>query len=169
MPIHRYLNRLRLRTALEYLGDSMADLSDTALSLGFSSHSHFTESFRREFGGQLRSCNAPRRAPYPATRSLLVRLSLLNPLDPYFLGVAGLCDARIASHDAPIGVGPFFADHGVVFEEYACCDSAIRVVVDPGAVGFLPRLAQGCLDGLGRCPLVESGPSLVRQTSRAPA
>jgi AraC-like DNA-binding protein len=48
--LHRYRNHLRLRTALDSLGDPKADLSDLALALGFSSHSHFTEVFRRTFG-----------------------------------------------------------------------------------------------------------------------
>ena len=50
MPIHRYLTLLRLRGAVEALAQDVKDLSSLALDLGFSSHSHFTESFRREFG-----------------------------------------------------------------------------------------------------------------------
>jgi AraC family transcriptional regulator len=50
VPIHRYLNRLRLREALGPITNGTADLSDLALELGFSSHSHFTASFRKEFG-----------------------------------------------------------------------------------------------------------------------
>jgi len=49
LPIHRYLMQLRLRVALERLPDS-DDLTSLALELGFSSHSHFTDVFRREFG-----------------------------------------------------------------------------------------------------------------------
>jgi AraC family transcriptional regulator len=49
-PVHRYLNRLRLRAALEQLADGADDLTALALELGFSSHSHFTDAFRREFG-----------------------------------------------------------------------------------------------------------------------
>jgi len=49
MPIHRYLNRLRLMAALEPLAEGDADLSTLALDLGFSSHSHFTAAFRKEF------------------------------------------------------------------------------------------------------------------------
>jgi AraC-like DNA-binding protein len=48
--MHRYRNQLRLRVALERLGDPRIDLSRLALDLGFSSHSHFTETFRRSFG-----------------------------------------------------------------------------------------------------------------------
>jgi AraC-like DNA-binding protein len=48
--LHAYRNQLRLRAALERLADRGVDLIDVALDLGFSSHSHFTESFRRNFG-----------------------------------------------------------------------------------------------------------------------
>jgi AraC-like DNA-binding protein len=50
VPIHRYLTCLRLRASLERLADGASDLTALALDLGFSSHSHFTDSFRREFG-----------------------------------------------------------------------------------------------------------------------
>ncbi|HZV06757.1 MAG TPA: AraC family transcriptional regulator [Gemmataceae bacterium] len=50
VPVHRYLTRLRLRAALERLADGANDLTALALELGFSSHSHFTDAFRREFG-----------------------------------------------------------------------------------------------------------------------
>jgi AraC-like DNA-binding protein len=49
LPVHRYLNRLRLLAALEEL-DQGRDLTRVALSVGFSSHSHFTFAFHREFG-----------------------------------------------------------------------------------------------------------------------
>jgi AraC-like DNA-binding protein len=48
--LHAYRNQLRLRAALERLRDRDVELTDVALELGFSSHSHFTESFRRSFG-----------------------------------------------------------------------------------------------------------------------
>ncbi|MEJ2599737.1 MAG: helix-turn-helix transcriptional regulator [Anaerolineales bacterium] len=47
--IHAYLNQIRLRTALDYL-QSGTDLTQLALTLGFSSHSHFTQAFRKAFG-----------------------------------------------------------------------------------------------------------------------
>lgn len=50
VPIHSYLNRLRLREALEPIAEGKADLSGLAAGLGFSSHSHFTAAFRKEFG-----------------------------------------------------------------------------------------------------------------------
>lgn len=48
--LHAYRNQLRLRAALERLHEPRLDLIDIALDLGFSSHSHFTETFRRCFG-----------------------------------------------------------------------------------------------------------------------
>ena len=50
VPVHRYVTRLRLRSSLERIAEPEADLSAIALDLGFSSHSHFTDVFRREFG-----------------------------------------------------------------------------------------------------------------------
>jgi AraC family transcriptional regulator len=50
IPIHQYLIRLRLGAALERLADGAADLTELALDLGYSSHSHFSEAFRRVFG-----------------------------------------------------------------------------------------------------------------------
>ena len=50
IPLHRYLTLLRLRASLERLADGADDLTSLALDLGFSSHSHFTDVFRREFG-----------------------------------------------------------------------------------------------------------------------
>ena len=49
-PVHRYLTGLRLRAALERLADAAPDLTTLALELGFASHSHFSDAFRREFG-----------------------------------------------------------------------------------------------------------------------
>jgi AraC-like DNA-binding protein len=49
LPIHAYLNRLRLGAALDRLADGVASLTDLALDLGFSSHSHFSDAFRRQF------------------------------------------------------------------------------------------------------------------------
>jgi AraC family transcriptional regulator len=50
MPIHRYLTRLRLREALERISGGETGLTDLALNVGFSCHSHFTRAFCREFG-----------------------------------------------------------------------------------------------------------------------
>ena len=48
--LHGYRNQLRLRTALERVAASESDLTDLALDLGYSSHSHFTSAFRKSFG-----------------------------------------------------------------------------------------------------------------------
>lgn len=47
--IHRYLDRLRLRAALEMLGESQQRLASIALAVGYSSESHFSDAFNREF------------------------------------------------------------------------------------------------------------------------
>ena len=49
LPLHRYALRLRLSRALAELSHAN-DLTDLALDLGFSSHSHFSSAFRRAFG-----------------------------------------------------------------------------------------------------------------------
>ncbi len=71
-PIHRYLTRLRLRAALEPLADEGRDLTALALDVGFSSHSHFTDSFRREF--DLAPNEFRRRAGVRAVRELSKKL-----------------------------------------------------------------------------------------------
>lgn len=50
LPIHRYLTRLRLREAITRFADPAVNLSGVAMDVGFASHSHFTDAFRREFG-----------------------------------------------------------------------------------------------------------------------
>ena len=47
--LHAYRDQLRLRAALESLAEPRLDLTQLALELGYSSHSHFTERFRRAF------------------------------------------------------------------------------------------------------------------------
>jgi AraC family transcriptional regulator len=49
VPLYRYQMRLRLARALERLPET-SDITALALSLGFSSHSHFTSAFRRAYG-----------------------------------------------------------------------------------------------------------------------
>jgi AraC family transcriptional regulator len=56
-----YRQTLRLRAALERLPENDRDLSALALELGFSSHSHFTASFAREFGVPPSGVKDPRR------------------------------------------------------------------------------------------------------------
>jgi AraC family transcriptional regulator len=50
VPIHRHLLSLRLALAINRLLERAEGLSTIAHSLGFSSHSHFTTLFSREFG-----------------------------------------------------------------------------------------------------------------------
>jgi AraC-like DNA-binding protein len=47
--LHAYRQQLRLRRALQLLSDG-ADLTEIALAVGFSSHSHLTTAFSRAFG-----------------------------------------------------------------------------------------------------------------------
>lgn len=49
MPLHKYLVRLRLARALVELPFA-SSLTELALALGFSNHSHFTAAFRQAFG-----------------------------------------------------------------------------------------------------------------------
>jgi AraC family transcriptional regulator len=48
--IHRHLTGLRLSSALETLAYTQTPITDIALDLGYSSHSHFAARFKREFG-----------------------------------------------------------------------------------------------------------------------
>lgn len=48
--IRQYLNQLRLRVSLEHVIQANIDLTSLALKMGFASHSHFTEAFRKTFG-----------------------------------------------------------------------------------------------------------------------
>jgi AraC-like DNA-binding protein len=50
LTLHAYQTQLRLRTALDYVLDTRRDLTELSFDLGFSSHSHFTSTFRHEFG-----------------------------------------------------------------------------------------------------------------------
>lgn len=62
MPLYRYQLRLRLARALDLLG-SHHDLTALGLELGFSSHSHFSSSFKQAYG----------RTPAEFQRSLRLR------------------------------------------------------------------------------------------------
>ena len=62
--LHAYLNQLRLRASLAPVCDSAMELSQIALALGYSTHSHFTSAFRAEYGitpSSLREANTSRR------------------------------------------------------------------------------------------------------------
>jgi len=49
VPIHRYLNRIRLRTAVDRLASGHSDLTMLALELGFASRGHLSDAFRMEY------------------------------------------------------------------------------------------------------------------------
>ena len=49
LSIHQYRGRLRLAASLQRLADDERDLTALALDLGYSSHAHFTDAFRRAF------------------------------------------------------------------------------------------------------------------------
>jgi AraC-like DNA-binding protein len=49
IPLYRYQLRLRLARALQLLND-YDDVTDLALDLGFSSHSHFSAAFKHVYG-----------------------------------------------------------------------------------------------------------------------
>lgn len=60
--LHAYRTRCRLRLALDRLVAGRHSLTDLALELGFSSHSHFTAAFRRAYGvppSRLRHAGGP--------------------------------------------------------------------------------------------------------------
>jgi len=69
IPIHQYLNRLRLGAALEWLAEGADNLTQLALDLGYSSHSHFTHAFRQEFR------ISPSQFRYSANRATLLQMS----------------------------------------------------------------------------------------------
>jgi AraC family transcriptional regulator len=50
VPVWRYVQRLRLQDAALALAEGVEDLSALALDVGFSSHSHFAQAFRAQFG-----------------------------------------------------------------------------------------------------------------------
>jgi AraC family transcriptional regulator len=59
VALHARCNELRLRPALELVMDTNVDLTEVSLASGFSSHSHFTWAFKRQFGitpSSIRSC-----------------------------------------------------------------------------------------------------------------
>lgn len=48
--IHEHRTRIRINVAIQRLADPRLPLTDLALDLGYSSHSHFSEQFRRSVG-----------------------------------------------------------------------------------------------------------------------
>lgn len=48
--LHEFRNHLRLRRSLDLIFEPATSLASVAMDLGYASHSHFTDSFRRVFG-----------------------------------------------------------------------------------------------------------------------
>jgi AraC-like DNA-binding protein len=71
--LHGYRNQMRLRTALEQVAAPASDLTDLALDLGYSSHSHFTSAFRKAFG--MAPSTFRRKATAQSVRELATGLS----------------------------------------------------------------------------------------------
>lgn len=78
IPIHRYLNRLRLRAALVRLAEGDEPLVRIAFEAGFSSHAHLTQAFRREFG--LSPSEFRRGLTAPGLRRMSKILEAADPL-----------------------------------------------------------------------------------------
>jgi AraC-like DNA-binding protein len=64
--LHQHLTRLRLAAALEKLPGSRNRLTELALEVGFSSHSHFTHAFRAFYGTSPSALLRGRAAARPA-------------------------------------------------------------------------------------------------------
>jgi AraC family transcriptional regulator len=64
MPIHQYRHRLRLRAALVRVAAGETDFARMALELGFSSHSHLTDTFKRCFGLPPSECRRRANSEY---------------------------------------------------------------------------------------------------------
>jgi AraC family transcriptional regulator len=63
-----YRHALRVQVALERLREEQIDLTQLALELGYSSHSHFTQVFRRHLGvtpSQVRANELEKELPRP--------------------------------------------------------------------------------------------------------
>ena len=67
--LHAYRNRARLHESLSRLADG-EDLTEIGLSLGFSSHSHFTSAFRRLFGLTPSEARRRLRGSFPGGRHM---------------------------------------------------------------------------------------------------
>ena len=64
--LHQYWTTLRLRVAVDRLSHGKVDLAQLSLDLGFSSHSHFTMAFRREYGLTPSAYRSRSFSPLPA-------------------------------------------------------------------------------------------------------
>jgi len=69
--LHQYRQKLRVRWSLESVMESSRSLVDIALDAGFSSHSHYTSSFRQEFAQTPSSVRASKaREPAHGRRAI---------------------------------------------------------------------------------------------------
>jgi len=87
LAIHQYRNQLRLRTALVRIADGETDLSRMAQELGFSSHSHLTDTFKRGFGLPPSECR--RRANSEYLRELSTNLEVRRKSNGYSHSMIG--------------------------------------------------------------------------------
>lgn len=69
VSVHRYVNRVRLVAALEML-ESRVPVTETALRVGFSTPSHFSDVFRRELGLRPTDAREAMNDPVGAARLL---------------------------------------------------------------------------------------------------
>jgi AraC-like DNA-binding protein len=74
--LHRYQASLRLRSALDSVANPSVDLGEVAIRFGYSSHSHFTAAFRKEFGA------SPSEIRKKKPRELLLRWREEAPRPP---------------------------------------------------------------------------------------
>ena len=65
--LRRYIRRLRARVAAERLMDGAGNLTALALDLGYADHSHFTNSFRHEWGLTPSAFRSTHRMPHVTT------------------------------------------------------------------------------------------------------
>ena len=105
MSLHRYQLRARMAAALDEVLDSRRDLTTIGIALGFSSHSHFTACFRRNFG--VTPSELRRRAHGPQIRKILTacggRAPKLGGMHLYAIHRAGKraqpsCPTQLAAH-----------------------------------------------------------------------
>lgn len=71
--LHQYRQKLRVRSSLESVMDSSRSLVDIALDAGFSSHSHYTSSFRQEFARTPSSLRTARTGTSPESNILIAK------------------------------------------------------------------------------------------------
>ena len=71
LSLHDYRDQLRLRTAVDRLADTGPDLAALAVDVGYGSHSHLDDRFRRTFGRSPSAVRALLRRGEVETRTLL--------------------------------------------------------------------------------------------------